>query len=127
MRTTVKKRTVLLFATRKHSSRMPTVRSSPYGGGGGSLFRGSLSDGALSRKGLSGRPCPPLEGTWDQAQKPPGRNMGPGTETPLPRRNMWPGSQTGCDIIQRIRHTPVKILPCPKLRLRAVIKITIFK
>ena len=51
-------------------------------------------------------------------------NMGPGTETP--GRNMGPSSQTGSDIIQRPpceqNDTQVfKTLPCPKLRLRAVI------
>ena len=30
---------------------------------------------------------------------PPGRNMGPGTQNPLPRRNVEPGSQTESDII----------------------------
>ena len=48
--------------------------------------------------------------------------MGPGTENP--RRSMGPVSQTGSDIIERPlpvdRQTPVKTLPCPKLRLRAV-------
>ena len=61
----------------------------------------------------------PWEGTWNQAQNPI-----------LPRRNMGPGSQTGSDIILRPHpceqndwNTPVKILPCPRLRLREVIKV----
>ena len=52
----------------------------------------------------------------------PRRNMRPGTENP--RKNIGPGSQTGSDIIQRPpmhEQTPVKILPCPKLRLQTVI------
>ena len=50
----------------------------------------------------------------------PGRNMGPGTETPWKEHGT---RQPGSDIIQRTplwTETPVKILPCPKLRLRAV-------
>ena len=61
---------------------------------------------------------PPLdrdlpEGTWDQWQRPP-------------RRNMTPGSQTISDIIQTHTpslhehnnwHTPVKTLPYPKRHL----------
>ena len=58
----------------------------------------------------------PMEGTWDQGQRPP-------------RRNMGPGSKTGSDIIQRFPPPPeqndwhmlLKTLPCPKLRLFAVI------
>ena len=57
----------------------------------GSLSRGSLSGGSLFR-GLCPEEDPlyidPPEGTWDQGQRPPGRNMG------------W-DSQTGSDIIQR--------------------------
>ena len=54
-----------------------------------------------------------MEGIWDEGQRPPRRNMGPGT-------------QTGSDIIQRppceqnYWQTDVKTLPCPKLHLRAV-------
>ena len=59
---------------------------------------------------VSREPSP--EGTCDQRQRPP-------------RRKMGPGSQTGSDIIQRLptvdRQTPVKTLPCQKLRLWAVI------
>ena len=49
--------------------------------------------------------------------------MGLGTETP--RRNMGAGSQARSDIIEDPRplvdrQTPVKILPYPELRLRAV-------
>ena len=67
----------------------------------------------VSVKGLPVRETP-LEGTWDQGQRPPERNMGP-------------GSQTGSDIIQRPLPSPwtelqtcVKTLPWPKLRLLAV-------
>ena len=61
------------------------------------------------------RPPPP-------GQRPPKRNIGPETETP-PQRNMGPGSQTYKDPLspeQNDWHAPVKILPCTKLRLRAV-------
>ena len=62
-------------------------------------------------------------------QRPPWTDT-PWTDTPwteTPGRNMGPGSQTGNNIIQRsplpvnrMTGTPVKILPCPKLLLRAV-------
>ena len=95
------------FETRMHSSRMRTAQSLPYKGEvvsvqGGSLFERSLSGGSLSRgslsrgvsvqggclslsrevycQGVSVRETPP-EGTWDQRQRPPGRNMGPGSHT----------------------------------------------
>ena len=51
-----------------------------------------------------------LEGIWDQGQD-------------SSRRNKGPGSRRGSDIIENPpvdRQTPVKIIPCPKLRLRAV-------
>ena len=63
---------------------------------------------------------------WPETPPPRGRKMGPGTETP--RRSMGPGSHTGCDIIQRHFPPPrtkwhmlLKLLPCPKHRLREVI------
>ena len=117
MRTTVKKRTVLLFATRKHSSRMPTVRSSPYGGGG-HCSGGLCPMGLCPLRVCQGDP-PPLEGTWDQAQRPLEGTCGQAARQDATSFRDPPTT--------RIRHTPVKILPCPKLRLRAVIKITIFK
>ena len=54
-------------------------------------------------------------------QRPLGKNMGPGTETP--KRNMGPGSQTGSDLQSpppRQNGRRVKTLPGPKLRLLAV-------
>ena len=56
---------------------------------------------------------------------PLGRNMGPRQRPP--RRNIGPGSQTGNDIQrhppgQNDWHTLVKTLPCAKFRLRAVFK-----
>ena len=70
------------FATRMHSSRMRSARSSSRPGG-------------LHQAPPSGTRHPPQ----DQAPPPPS-----GTRHPLPVD----------------RHTPVNILPCPKLRLRAV-------
>ena len=64
--------------TRMHSNRMHTVRCLLYG-------EGSLSRGLCPHVT---RDKDPLEGTWDQKQRPPKRNNGP-------------GSQTGNDILQR--------------------------
>ena len=95
--------------SRLHSSRMRSARSLPYRG---VSVQGSLSRGSLSM-GLSVRETP-LEATWDQGQRPPERNMGP-------------GSQTGSDIIRRPlpspwteRQTCLETLPWPKLCLLAV-------
>ena len=49
---------------------------------------------------------------------PPGTPRGPGT--PRTQTPPGPGTPTGPDPPVD-RHTPVNILPCPKLRLRAVI------
>ena len=85
----------LYMVTRKHFSRMHTTCSSLYMGG------------SQGKGGLPG-------------QKPPQTDP---LDRDLPGRNMGPDNQTGRDIIQRPpvnRQTPVKTLPCPKLRLRAV-------
>ena len=96
----------ILWKTRIDSSRMRTARSWPYGGGlclrgvsgGGVFVQGGLCPGGLCPRGpLSrGRLCPRgvsvLGGLPDRDPPPP-----------------WTEWQTG-----------VKILPCPKLRLRAI-------
>ena len=71
------------------------------------------------------------KGTWDQTGQRPRRNMGPETET----GGTWDQSArqevTSYRDPPRVdRQTPVKTLPCPKLRLRAVISTilnTIFR
>ena len=71
---------------------MRAAHSLPSGGvsAQGCLCPGrvSVQGGSLSRGYLLGRPPqtdpPPLEGTWDQRQTSPGRNMGPETETLQP-------------------------------------------
>ena len=86
--------------TRKHSSRMHTVHSSPYRG---SLCLGvSLTETPLDRDPQDRDPLdrdPQTETHSDRELPGYRKNMGPETETP--RRNMRPGSQTGSDIIQR--------------------------
>ena len=82
-----------LMITRMHSSRMSTVRSS-------------------SRSGAGSTRHPP-----DQA--PPRDQTPPRTRHPPTRHP--PGSDTTTPAVDR--QTPVNILPCPKLRLRAVINV----
>ena len=53
---------------------MSTARSSPYGGGGGSLS-GILPDRDPPGQRVPDQDKDPLEGTWDERQRPPGRNM----------------------------------------------------
>ena len=95
-----------LLLTRMHSSRTHTTRSLPYRR---TLSRGSLPrrvsvqgiyiQGGLCLEGQrpwtetpkkkqGTRDTDSLEETWDQRQRPPGRNM-------------RPGSETGSDIIQK--------------------------
>ena len=112
-----------------HSSGMRTARFSGRGGGCLSLFtdtpvhRDTLHrDPPFTETFLSQRPLhrdlPFTETPFTETprQRPPGQRQ-PWKETPQkehgtrhrdphPRQNDW--------------HTPVKILPCPKLRLRAV-------
>ena len=105
-----------ILLTRKRSSRMSTACFSDLGGG--SPWTETLLD-----------IDPWTETPWTET---PWTDT-PWAKTPLDRdpskRNMGPGSQTGSDIIQRPPHlwtewqTHVKTLPCPKLRLRAVIRI----
>ena len=82
-----------------HSSRMRTDRSS-------------------SRCGGCVHQAPPdYAPPWDQTPTP----LGPDTpRNQTPQDQVPPGTGTPLD-----RHTPVNILPCPKLRLRAVIISTI--
>ena len=89
--------------TRMHSSRMCTTRSLPYGG---SLSRGvSLIETPLDRDPLDRDPL---------------------DRDPLDRDRKWHHTETRSDIIQRPLLTEwymqVKTLPCPKLRLWAIIK-----
>ena len=91
------------FETRMHSIRMRTARSLPYKGGfsvRGCLFRGYLSRGPLSRGGLcQGALCP-------------GGALSKGF---LSREVSVRETPSPVD-----RQMPVKILPCPKLRLQVV-------
>ena len=90
-------------------------------------FSDCAGEGSLYRDPLDRDPPgqrPPWTETPLDKDPHPGRNMGPGTENLL-RRNIGPSSQTESDIIQRPspdvdRQTPVEILPCPKLYLRAL-------
>ena len=106
--------TKLAIKTRMHSSRMRTARSSSHLGG-------------VSTRHPPGTrpPCnqtaPPEQAPQDQEplgpgtppriRHPPGTRP-PGAGPPGTRHPPWTEWQTG-----------VKILPCPKLRLRAVIRI----
>ena len=68
-------------------------------GGGlcpGGLFPGGVSVRETPWKEHGTRDRDPPGRNMEQRQKPPGRNMGPGTETtpPRPRRNMGPESET---------------------------------
>ena len=88
-----------------HSSRMRTARSSSRRG-----------------RGLYQAPPPPPE------QAPPPREQAPpGPDPPMSWHPLPPGSRhpPGPDPLDQAsplvdRHTPVNILPCPKLRFRAV-------
>ena len=65
---------------------------------------------------------PPWTKTSPQWTENPQKEHG-ASDRDSPRRNMGPGSHTSGDIIQRPlvdRQTPVKILPCTKLRSRVV-------
>ena len=83
------------YQTRKHSNRMRTVHSSPYGGrcavGGGGVSGG---EGARDRD--------PQEGTWDQTARVKVKSY---IDPPVDRQML------------------LKTLPCPKLRLRAVTRL----
>ena len=95
--------------TRMHSSRMRIARSSSRG----------ESPSGTPREQAPPKQAPPQEQIhtpWDQAP--------PGADTPLQSRHPSPGADTPRTRHPPLldRHTPVNILPCPKLRLRAVIK-----
>ena len=125
---------------------MRTARPLPYG----EVSVGGLSDRDLPWQRPPGqRPCPRQTFPWTKTllldrDYPPGQRLHSWTETPLldrdppgqrsPRRNMGPGTKTGPGSQtdrkwhQRLPPPPpwtewhmlLKILPCPKLRLRAV-------
>ena len=82
---------------------MRTANSSLYGGGGlplgGVYDRDPMDKDPQKEHGINDRDPP--EGTWDRAAR---------QEVTSYRDPMWTD-----------RQTPVKILPCPKLRLQAVI------
>ena len=86
----------IILETRMHSSRMHTTHSSDCRGGG----------------------SPPGTPLWDQVPPPrPDTPLGPGT----PPARHPPRAGTPQEQAPPVdRHTPVNILPCPKLRLRAV-------
>ena len=71
---------------KKHSSRMRTVRSSPYGRGG-SFVRGLCQGDSWTETPRQRSP----------RQRPPRHRPYPWTETPPPRRNMGPGTETPTD------------------------------
>ena len=99
-----------IHVTRKHSSRMRTACSSPYRG---SLCQGiSLTETPQTETHHGQRPS---EGTWDQRQKPPLEGTWD-QEVASYRDPLWTEW-----------HTRVKTLPCPKLRLRAVIMYLVMK
>ena len=78
---------------------------------GESLSRGvSLTETPLDRD-----PLPPIQGTWDQAQRAP---FPEGTWDQVTRHEVT----SYRDPPRTERHMLLKILPCPKLRLRAVEK-----
>ena len=56
---------------------------------------------------------PPLEGTWDQGQRPPRKKTGPDSQIVSDIKQRTPCEQNDW-------HTLLKILPCPRLRLRVV-------
>ena len=84
---------------------MHTAHSSPYRGV--SVWAVSVMETPLDRDPQTETP---------QAETPLWRNIGPGSQTGSNNHTETP---TPCG--QNDWHTPVKILPCPKLRLRAVI------
>ena len=71
------------------------------GGGGVSLTETPLDREPQTKTSWIETPGQRPPGQRPPGQRPPRRNMGPGTEIPLPRRNMETGSQTGSDTIQR--------------------------
>ena len=92
-----------------HSSRMHTARSSSRPGG---LQQAPLGPGTHPG------PCtPPRTGTHPRDQAPPIPGTPNGTRHPSQSQAPPP---PGPDPPPVDRHTPVNILPCPKLRLREV-------
>ena len=91
------------IGTRMHSSRMHTACSSSCGG-------------------LSQTPPPPEQAPDPGSRQPPGPDpLPPGAGTPpAPHQDQTP---PGAGTPPVDRHAPVNILPCPKLRLRAVMNI----
>ena len=96
-----------ILPARMHSSRIRTARTNSHLGGS--------PDPTLEQTPL-GIGTPGTRHPRDQAPPPPGPGipLGPGTHSPSTRHHTGPGTP----LVDR--HTPVNLLPCPKLRLRAV-------
>ena len=111
---------MIISQTRMHSSRMRTTHSLPYGG-----VPWTETPTLLDRDPTPPGQRPPLPG-----QRPPPLDRDPWRETTPGQRPRTETPRVGSDIIQRDPHPPdrqtlVKILPYPKLRLRAVITLSL--